>query len=72
MFTNTPDLAAGVLASSDEAVNDKTLDHFVPTCRDPLVLSWVSKGLGDRYELKELVSDRLAQLGPTQPSATMH
>lgn len=73
MFTNTPDLAAGVLASSIvESADDKTLDHYIPACRDPLVLGWVPAGLDDRYELKELVSDRLAQLGPEQHGATMH
>lgn len=63
-FSYVPDLAAGVLASSDDQADTKTLEHFVPNCRDVVVLGW----LGDN----DLVKARLAQLEPTLPGATVH
>jgi hypothetical protein len=70
-FTATPDLAAGVLASSTDEVKLETLAFFVPSCRDPIVLRWV---VGDQEhgEVAELVRVRLAQLAPALAGATMH
>lgn len=63
-FSYVPDLAAGVLASSDDQIDTKTIEYFVPNCRDAVVLGW----LGD----DDLVKARLAQLEPTLPGATVH
>jgi hypothetical protein len=71
-FVNMPDLAAGVLATSDDAVDDRTLDANVPECRDANVLRWVVEALADRDGLADLVNERLAQLAAPQPGATMH
>jgi len=71
-FTNMPDLAAGVLATSDDAVDDRTLDANVPECRDANVLRWVLEALADRDGLTDLVNERLAQLAAPQPGATIH
>ncbi len=71
-FANIPDLSAGVLATSDDAVDDRTLDAFVPDCRDVTVLRWLGDYLAERDGLTDLVNGRLAQLAATQPGATMH
>jgi hypothetical protein len=72
-FTCVPDLAAGVLASSDDQAAIKTVEFFVPGCRDAVVLGWLIEGdQASTNDLAMLVKGRLAQLGPAQPGATMH
>jgi hypothetical protein len=72
-FTTLPDLAAGVLATSDDQVATKTVEFFVPSCRDLVVLGWLIDGdQAPTDDLAILVKGRIAQLVPAQPSATMH
>jgi hypothetical protein len=72
-FTTLPDLAAGVLATSDDQAAIKTVEFFVPGCRDAVVLGWLIEGdQASTNDLAMLVKGRLAQLGPAQPGATMH
>ncbi len=70
-FTVTPDLAAGVLATSNDEITAETLAFFVPSCRDPVVLRLVV-GEEEQGRAADIVKDRLAQLAPAQPGATMH
>jgi hypothetical protein len=82
-FGTTPDLAAGVLATSTADISISDLDYFIPDCCDPMVLGWVideerERSEDDvRHELIDAVRTRQASLGPQlsiarEPGTSVH
>jgi hypothetical protein len=68
-----PDLAAGVLITSNSKAPTSLLELFVPDCKDAIVLGWIlddekERGEHARNEVISVVSARLAEMIP-EPAA---